>query len=88
MTKEEKEEIYKEFNGLVNMAPKEIEDWLEKGESKDVGQDSGDGESIGHKSGKKIIRIKRKKKDELTSADYEHMQKVSLMNWGHDPVNA
>ena len=111
MTKEEKEEIYKEFNLLVNMAPKEIEDWLEKGESKDVGQDSGDGESIGHKSGKKIIRIKRKKKDELTSADYEHMQKVrgyikrhkaqrpkgdvkntpwrySLMNWGHDPVNA
>lgn len=77
MKEEEKEEIYKEFHDLVNMAPKEIEDWLKEEESKEVGQDSGDGEAIGHKSGKKIIKIKRKKKAELTSADYEHMQKVN-----------
>ncbi|GAB2776909.1 DUF3140 domain-containing protein [Salinimicrobium soli] len=77
MNSEEKEEIYKKFYELVNMAPAEIEDWLKTEESKEVGQDSGDGESIGHKSGKKIIRIKRTRKDELTSADYEHMQKVN-----------
>ncbi|HER39921.1 MAG TPA: DUF3140 domain-containing protein [Salinimicrobium catena] len=77
MTSEEKDEIFKEFNELVNMSPKELETWLQKEESKEVGQDSGDGESIGHKSGKKIIRIKRRNKDELTSADYEHMQKVN-----------
>ncbi|MGB7785800.1 MAG: DUF3140 domain-containing protein [Salinimicrobium sp.] len=77
MKEEEKEEIYKEFHELVNMSPKEIEEWLKEDESKEVGQDSGDGESIGHKSGKKIIKIKRKKKAELTAANYEHMQKVN-----------
>ena len=73
---DDKNEIYSNFNDLVNMSPGELEDWLDKDESKEVGQDSGDGESIGRKSAKKIIRIKRKKKDELSTADYDHMQKV------------
>lgn len=77
MTENEKEEVYKEFHELVNMSPGEIEDWLKNEHSKEVGQDSGDGESVGHKSGKKIIRIKRRKKAELTAADYQHMQKVN-----------
>ena len=72
-----KDEVYKEFNDQVNLSPKELEDWLETDESKKVGQDSGDGESIGRKSAKKIIKIKRKKKADLTEADYEHMQKVN-----------
>ncbi len=69
-------EIYHRFNELVNMAPAELERWLDTEESKSTGQDSGDGESIGHKSGKKIIAIKHKKKADLTAADYEHMDKV------------
>lgn len=73
---ENNDEIYSDFYDMVNMSPGELEDWLETDESKEVGQDSGDGESIGRKSAKKIIRIKRKKKDELTKADYDHMQKV------------
>lgn len=73
---EEKQEIYSNFHDKVNLSPGELEDWLEKDESKEVGQDSGDGESIGRKSAKKIIAIKRKKKADLTDADYEHMQKV------------
>jgi hypothetical protein len=76
MKEEEKEKIYKEFHELVNMSPGEIEDWLEKDESKEVGQDSGDGESIGRKSAKKIVKIKRTNKADLSSSDYEHMQKV------------
>jgi hypothetical protein len=70
------EEIYKEFGALVNMSPSEIEKWLDTEESGSVGQDSGDGESIGHKSGEKIIAIKQKNKADLTDADYEHIQKV------------
>ena len=58
------------------MAPAELEDWLKTEKSKNVGQDSGDGEAIGHKSGKKIIAIKRNTKGELTTDDYEHMNKV------------
>ncbi|KPM32102.1 DNA-binding protein [Croceitalea dokdonensis DOKDO 023] len=71
-----KEEIYNEFNDVVNMAPSELEDWLQTDKSKGVGQDSGDGEAIGHKSGKKIIAIKKKNKEDLTQADYDHMNKV------------
>jgi hypothetical protein len=71
-----REEIYSRFKELVNMSPTEIEKWLQTEESGSVGQDSGDGESIGHKSGEKIIAIKQKKKDDLADADYEHMQKV------------
>jgi len=41
-----------------------------------VGQVSGDGEVIGHKSGKKIIPIKKYTKGELTTDNYEHMNKI------------
>lgn len=70
------EEIYDEFYDLVNMTPSEIEQWLDTDKSKEVGQDSGDGESIGRKSAKKIIDIKRTKKDELSDSQYDHMNKV------------
>ncbi|WP_324721050.1 DUF3140 domain-containing protein [Salinimicrobium sp. HB62] len=73
---ENKDEVYKEFNDLLNLSPGELEGWLDTEESKQVGQDSGDGESIGRKSAKKIIEIKRKKKADLTESEYEHMQKV------------
>jgi hypothetical protein len=74
---EEQEEIYKEFKDQVNMTPATLEKWLKTEESKKVGWDSGDDESVGHKSGEKIIEILGKKKDELTDADYKHMQKVN-----------
>ena len=77
MTDKEKEETYQDFEDNVNMAPKELEDWLETDESKSVGQDSGDGESKGHKSGKRIIEIKHTKKADLSDDDYAHMQKVN-----------
>lgn len=70
------EEIYQEFNEAVNMAPKELKDWLKTDDSKNVGQDSGDGEAIGHKSGKKIIKIKKTNKADLTADNYDHMNKV------------
>lgn len=73
---EEKEDIYQDFNNLVNMAPKELEEWLETEKSKSVGQKEDDDESIGHQSGRRIVKIKRTKKAELSSDDYDHMQKV------------
>ena len=72
-----KEEIYKSFYDLVNMQPCELEDWLETKASKKVGKDSGDGESVGHKSGRKIVDIKNTKKDNLTDDQYDHMKKVN-----------
>ena len=42
-----------------------------------VGSDGkGDGESVGHKSGKRIVEIKRTKKADRTDDDYGHMRKV------------
>ena len=71
-----KDEIWDEWRDLVNMSPKEIEDFLETDESKDVGQDSGDGESKGRKSAKKIVEIKRTNKGDLDDDDWDHMSKV------------
>jgi len=72
-----KQEIYKAFNELVNMSHHELENWLKTDTSKNVGQDSGDGEAIGHKSGKRILDIQSKNKDSLTDEDYDHMKKVN-----------
>ena len=57
------------------MQPQELEEWLETDASKSVG-DSDGGESTGHRSGRRIVEIKRTNKDDLTSSDYEHMRKV------------
>jgi hypothetical protein len=76
MESEEKRDTYEEFQRSVNMAPAELERWLESEDSKAVGWDNGHGESVGHASGREIVRIKRKKKSELSEHDYEHMRKV------------
>lgn len=75
-TEENKKEAYDKFKELVNMSASEIENWLNKDESKEVGQDSGDGESIGRKSAKHIIEILKSKKDKLSEDDYHHIHKV------------
>lgn len=72
----DQEETYKHFKLLVNMTATELKKWLETEESESVGIDSGDGESIGRKSAKKIISILPKKKSELNNDDYQHMHKV------------
>ncbi|MDX1530631.1 MAG: DUF3140 domain-containing protein [Rhodothermales bacterium] len=72
---DEQQRTYDDFYDLVNLAPKELEEWLETEESKSVG-DSDSGESTGHRSGRRIVEIKRKNKDELTDSDLDHMQEV------------
>lgn len=71
------ETVIKEFDDAVNMTAKQLESWLQTEESKSVGQkDDGDDESIGHNSGKRIIDILQKKKDDYTNDDVSHMRKV------------
>ena len=72
----DQEQIQEEFFNLVNMTSKQLGEWLGTDQAKAVGQDSGDGESKGHKSGKRIMEIQDKNKDKLTNDDYEHMNKV------------
>ncbi|MBW4614850.1 MAG: DUF3140 domain-containing protein [Desmonostoc vinosum HA7617-LM4] len=68
--------VIDEFNSSINMTPKDLESWLQTEESQSVGQKENDEESIGHKSGKRIIDLLQKKKDDYTDDDLSHMKKV------------
>ena len=80
MTDDDKNQIYKDFNAAVNMAPATLETFLDSDDSKRVGwkgkDGDGAGESVGHASGRRIVEIKRTKKADLNDADYAHMKKV------------
>lgn len=75
MDQDKKDDVYDEFYDCVNMQPKELEEWLDTEESRSVG-DSDGGESTGHKSGRRIVEIKRTNKDDLSDDQYDHMNKV------------
>ncbi len=71
------DETRRAFDDAVNMTPAELERWLETAESQEVGFKDGDGgESVGHESGRRIVAIKRTRKDDLTDDDLAHMRKV------------
>ena len=73
----DKDKVYRDFSRAVNMAPAELEDWLESEQSRKVGwKADGRSESIGHASGRRIVGILRTKKADLTDEDYAHMRKV------------
>lgn len=74
----EKQTIRKDFAEAVNMAPADIEKWLDTDESKEVAspKDREGKESVGHHSGRRILEIKRRTVDDLTDPDYAHMTKV------------
>jgi hypothetical protein len=72
----EKQEIRHAFNDCVNMPPAELQHWLKTDASKSVGAKQDGGESVGHESGRRIVQIKRTKKDDLDDDDYRHMNKV------------
>ena len=70
-----RDEVWQEWRELVNLAPAELEAWLQTEDSKSVG-DASDGESTGHRSGRRIVEIKRTNKDDLSEAQWDHMAKV------------
>jgi Protein of unknown function (DUF3140) len=70
------EQVVEVFDEAVNMSSKELEEWLETEESKEVGQKDGGGESKGHESGRKIVEVLRKDKSDYTDEDVEHMRRV------------
>ena len=77
------EAVVREFHRVVNMKAPAIERWLATKESRVVGAKNGrtgsaDGgpESVGHRSGRRIVGLLGKSRDELTAADLAHMRKV------------
>jgi hypothetical protein len=73
----DRDTVRNDFDRAVNMTASEIAAWLETDESHAVGfRRDGATESVGHASGRHIVRILKKHKDELTAEDYAHMRKV------------
>ena len=68
--------IWDDWQQAVNMTPKELEDWLGTDESQSVGDTGGEGESTGHKEGRRIVEILRTNKGDLTDDDVAQMHKV------------
>ncbi|MFE1795167.1 DUF3140 domain-containing protein [Streptomyces sp. NPDC059517] len=75
-TDTDRADTVKEFGEAVNMTPGALKKWLDTDDSKSVGQSDGGGESVGHASGRRIVRLLEKKKADLTDADVTHMRKV------------
>ena len=67
-----------DFRDAVNMTARQISDWLDTEDSKRVGSKEEDAsESVGHRSGKKIVKIIGKKPPAYTAEDFKHMAKVT-----------
>ena len=74
---DEMKKVVDDFKDAVNMTARQLEAWLETEESQRVGdKDGGDGESVGHHSGRRIVEILGKKKADYSDDDLRHMAKV------------
>lgn len=69
-------DVWDDWKEAVNMTASELEKWLDTDESKEVGQKDDGGESVGHASGRRIIKLLSTKKADLPDSDVEHMRKV------------
>jgi hypothetical protein len=70
------DEVWPQWKDAVNMTASQLESWLETEESTSVGDTSGDGESTGHASGRRIVELLRTRKGDLSEDDVAHMRKV------------
>ena len=79
MAEIDRDKVRRDFAEAVNMSANELDNWLRTQSSHAVGWKGSDGESresVGHASGRHILRILRKGNEELTESDYAHMRKV------------
>jgi len=69
--------VRREFDQAVNMGAAELGEWLGTEESRKVGFKRDDAsESVGHASGRRIVKLLGKSIEELSDDDYAHMRKV------------
>lgn len=74
---DDRRETLAEFKKAVNMTPARLERWLESKDSKRVGwTHEGEHESIGHHSGRLVVKLLRSKQADLSDDDVAHMRKV------------
>jgi len=71
-----RDEARRAFSEVVNLTPAQLERWLGTPESQEVGSKDGDGESVGHESGRRIVALLRTDEDDLSDDDVAHMRTV------------
>lgn len=69
------QEVSAAFAKIVNMSAREIADWHKTGQSASVGQDSGDGVSVGVKAGQRTILLLKSRRAP-NADDIKHMRRV------------
>lgn len=69
------QEVSAAFAEIVNMTAREIADWHKTKQSASVGQESGDGVSVGVKAGQRTIALLKSKRAH-TPDDIKHMRRV------------
>jgi Protein of unknown function (DUF3140) len=74
---EDRDQTVEKFGAAVNMTAGQLERWLDSDESRSVGQKDGGGESTGHRSGRRIVRLLRTPKGDYTDDDLAHMREVA-----------
>ena len=76
----DRDEVVRDFHQAVNMSAAELTRWLDTEESREVGwkgeDGQGAGESVGHKSGRRIVELLGTRKADLADDDLQHMRKV------------
>lgn len=75
MPKSTDEEVRVKFARLVNMSARDIETWHKTEASASVGQDSGDGVSVGVRAGQRTIQLLRSNRAP-NADDIKHMRRV------------
>ena len=71
------EQVIKEFRTIVNLKPDQLERWLSMPDSKKLGfKDEVKAGTVGHESGRRILKILSKRRDKYTDDDLRHMQTV------------
>ena len=76
-TRDDDKKTVDEFHDAVNMTAKELDAWLKRDDSKEVGQKkSGGGESTGHESGRMIVEILGKKQADYDDDDLAQMRRT------------
>lgn len=71
------EQVIKDFRSVVNLKPDQLERWLSMPDSKKLGfKDEAKAGTIGHESGKRILKILGKRRDKYTEDDLRLMQTV------------
>ena len=71
-----RDKLRKDFGETVNMTAPELKQWLGTADRRRVGFKRGGGESVGHASGRRIVTLLGKSKEDLTDGDLVHMRKV------------